>query len=600
MLVTWLFAALAAAVLGLGAAMLLWKSTGLGLKGPRRSLASLLNQYLMLRVAGWIGSRQRQRLEMDTQDVSKVQQELLLQRLQQNQDTEYGKLYKFREIKDPKAFCRLHPLTQYSHYSDYIKRISQGEEKVLIADRPVTLAMTSGTSGSSAMLLSTKGTARDIFFQGVTVCLNAMAIAYPQTQNLQKTAKFFYTPNWRTSESGIPVGPNSSTPTSAKRILALYSTPAPAFDVMTEPEALYLHLLFALRDRTLGMLEANFASVLYYAFAALRNRWEELTEDIRLGRVNPELTIPEKVRERLAALLKPDARRASELQAEFEKGFGGIAKRLWPELHLVLTVDSGSNELYGDVLKDFYCKGVPLYSPFYVATEGLIGVNLWPDTTERHYLLCPRSMFCEFIPLGLSEEEQPRTLLMEEVKENELYELVVTNNAGLYRYRIGDVVKVVRFYNQCPVVEFKYRQGEMLNVRGEKISEEGFYRALQRAVRLWPGAELIDYSCAESSLLGPFSGSSDPHCEVFVELKGVRDLSEEKRYKLHHRCCCSSSADDITGRRVAFQAFPVPLTTAGNNDSSYRSLFHRSVFGYGVYTLRINSLVHARQAPLCV
>ena len=38
-----------------------------------------------------------------------------------------------------------------------------------------------------------------------------------------------------------------------------------------------------------------------------------------------------------------------------------------------------------------------------------------------------------------------------------LYEPVVTNNAGLYRYRQGDVVKVVDFYHQAPCVDFQFR-----------------------------------------------------------------------------------------------------------------------------------------------
>jgi hypothetical protein len=35
--------------------------------------------------------------------------------------------------------------------------------------------------------------------------------------------------------------------------------------------------------------------------------------------------------------------------------------------------------------------------------------------------------------------------------------MVITNASGLYRYRFGDVVKVVGHHNTCPVVEFQYR-----------------------------------------------------------------------------------------------------------------------------------------------
>lgn len=65
---------------------------------------------------------------------------------------------------------------------------------------------------------------------------------------------------------------------------------------------------------------------------------------------------------------------------------------------------------------------------------GLIGVNLWPQDPNRRYLLCPRSMFCEFLPESSLEEETPQTVLMEEVKEGQNYELVITNASGLFRY----------------------------------------------------------------------------------------------------------------------------------------------------------------------
>lgn len=65
---------------------------------------------------------------------------------------------------------------------------------------------------------------------------------------------------------------------------------------MTEPEALYIHLLFALKDRNLGILEANFAQLVYSGLLALKAQWKSLVEDVELGRVNPILNIKEDVR----------------------------------------------------------------------------------------------------------------------------------------------------------------------------------------------------------------------------------------------------------------------------------------------------------------
>ena len=118
----------------------------------------------------------------------------------------------------------------------------------------------------------------------------------------------------------------------------------------------------------------------------------------------------------------------------------------------------------------------------------------------------------------------------------------MTNLSGLYRYRLGDVVKVARFHNNCPVVEFQYRQGQLLNVRAEKTSERVFYDALTSALTgEGQRSQLVDYTCAESVMLGAQSHligddvkSAAPFYAVFVELSG-EELSEEERKALERK-----------------------------------------------------------------
>ena len=70
-----------------------------------------------------------------------------------------------------------HPVTTYEHYRELIKRIAVGEDKVIIAEKPLILALTSGTSGASAMLLSTKDTNTEFFFQ-VSVQRGQISVLY--------------------------------------------------------------------------------------------------------------------------------------------------------------------------------------------------------------------------------------------------------------------------------------------------------------------------------------------------------------------------------------------------------------------------------------
>lgn len=234
-------------------------------------------------------------------------------------------------------------------------------------------------------------------------------------KRLQKTLKIFYTPRWRKSEGGLPIGPNSSSPTSTKAVLNLYSTPKAGLNILSEPEALYVHLLFGLRDKDLGSLEANFSSTIYSAFKALEIHKESLISDIENGRVSDTLQIDEDIREELNSLLYPNPIRAREIRNAMSQGPTGLAKRLWPNCEVVLCCDTGAFELQAEMLKDTYCNGLEIYSPLYAASEGLIGINIWPDQKPSRYLLVPQTLFYEFIPIENSLEDQPKTCFIDQV-----------------------------------------------------------------------------------------------------------------------------------------------------------------------------------------
>ncbi|KAK3099344.1 hypothetical protein FSP39_003018 [Pinctada imbricata] len=452
-----------------------------------------------------------------------------------NAETEYGKTYNFSEIKSREDFVQQHPLTFISHYKSYVDKMMEGKDDILTKDKPIIFAVTSGTSGTSSVLPMTQRQRINFFVQGVAVVYHSMLQAFPDSRKLQKSLKFFYTPRWRTCEAGVPVGPNSSSPTNTRQLLNVYSTPKAGFEILSEPEALYIHLLFGMKDKHIGMLEANFSSIILSSFKALDIHWKDIIEDIEKGRVNPNLKIDDDVRNELDKVLKPDSSRAQELREAFEGGPIGLAKRIWPNCHLMLAADSGSFELPANILRETYCKNLPIYSPLYAASEGLLGVNVWPLKHPSHYLLAPKSMFFEFIPVEHCKEDQPATLFLDQVQLGEEYELVISTAGGFWRYRFGDVVRVTGFYNQCPIIEFMYRQGQFLNVRGEKTSESSFYQALSKACESWSDIKLVDYCCCESILIddqGSSWKSYAPTYYVFLELDGSGKLTAEQKNKI--------------------------------------------------------------------
>lgn len=510
---------------------------------PNHTIRTSIDHYIAISSLSWIGWYMRRKLEKSTKNVKQSQDELLLKRLKDNVDTLYGRKYKFGNIKNRDDFVIAHPLTSISHYEPYIQKMLQTEncENILTAKKPIQFAVTSGTSGKSSILPMTSEQRIAFFTNGIAIVYDSLLQAYPESKQIQKSLKFFYTPRWRESDGGLPIGPNSSSPTNSKQVLSIYSTPRPGFEILSEPEALYIHLLFGLKDKYIGMLEANFSSIILIAFRALELQYESIINDIELGIVKPDLKISDDVRDELNKLLNPDKKRANELREAFKGGVSGLARRIWPECHLVLSADTGVFSLPASILQDTYCKGIPIYSPLYAASEGLLGVNIWPQDKPSKYMLVPGYMFFEFIPVENCEEHQPKTLFMDQIELGKEYELVITNAGGLYRYRFGDVVKIAGFHNQCPVIEFMYRQGQFLNVRGEKTSEKTFYNVLMEASNKWEDTKVFDYCCAESVLINEKGGKDyAPFYHVFLEFNseyGDMLLTEDQKNEIDNILC---------------------------------------------------------------
>ncbi|XP_072047011.1 GH3 domain-containing protein-like [Amphiura filiformis] len=316
--------------------------------------------------------------------------------------------------------------------------------------------------------------------------------------------------------------------------MPMYVSPAPVFRICTEKEAMYVHAIFALKDEyNLQTLQAPFCTFVCKFFQVIENNWVDIVNDIGTGTIKTDLDIPSDVRSELKEILKADPIRAEQLRREFERGFVGIARRVWPYLSCLYGVLTPAHKLYADLLEKKYAKDVVVYSPFYICSEGLLGFNMWPKIPERkyHYLLFTELTFFEFIPLENSQEEQPETLLIDELMEDESYELVLTNIDGLYRFRFGDVIKVVGFYNKSPIIEIQFRIGDLMNLRGEKVSEDCLRRAILDTVASWE-VDLVDYSCAECNLVEAVKGTTEPaavpYYVVFVEIQSKPESTIKK------------------------------------------------------------------------
>lgn len=128
----------------------------------------------------------------------------------------------------------------------------------------------------------------------------------------------------------------------------------------------------------------------------------------------------------------------------------------------------------------------------YNASEGFFAVQSSWDTAAM-LLLLDLGVFYEFIPLSETGKDNPQTISIRDVEAGHTYELVVTACNGLWRYRIGDTVKVEQ---TSPVkITIAGRTKHFINAFGEELMVYNADAAIEKACARC-GAEVANYTAA--------------------------------------------------------------------------------------------------------
>lgn len=94
-----------------------------------------------------LGGEALERLEMSTKNADTAQTKFLLDWLNENKNTEFGRRYGFAQIKSVREYQKKVPLSTYEDYARDIERIIDGEENILTARDTVYFSISSGTVG---------------------------------------------------------------------------------------------------------------------------------------------------------------------------------------------------------------------------------------------------------------------------------------------------------------------------------------------------------------------------------------------------------------------------------------------------------------------
>ncbi|RPD49251.1 hypothetical protein DNI29_00150 [Hymenobacter sediminis] len=400
-------------------------------------------------VLTWAVQRRLANVEHIRRYPHEAQQQVLHELLQQARTTEWGQRYGFGDGLSGREFAQRLPISSYEELYPEIERVLRGEANVLWPGTVQWFAKSSGTTNARSKYIPvTHESLHDGHYRAGRDMTALATLYYPDINIL----------GGKTLSLGGTHGPNPFRPAEAdSRIgdvsaVIMQNLPTWAEFVRTPPLEL-----------------------------ALLDEWEEKIERIARHVLEVDVRVLAGVPTWMIVLL----RRVTEL--------AGAASILdvWPRLGLFLhgAVAFGP---YRELFRQLVPSPQMHYLEVYNASEGYIALQDEPES-EDLLLLLNHGIYYEFLPQDQWEAAEPQAVGLEDVVLGRTYALIISTNAGLWRYRIGDTV---RFTSLAPYrIRISGRTKHFLNAFGEEVVVENADAAIAAACRA-THATLHDYTAA--------------------------------------------------------------------------------------------------------
>jgi len=396
-------------------------------------------------------------------DPQATQASLLKKILTRNATSEFGCTHGFSAIRTVRDYQVRVPISTYDDLAPFINRIRTGEENVFTTEPVRLFERTSGSSSAAKYIPYTDSLRRE--FQN-SVRAWIFDLYRNDIRLLQGRSYWLITPLSREKEitpGGIPVGFESDADylgTLERKIAeTLFAVPGELAQVPDIEASLYLTLRFLLQVDDLTLISVwnpSYLSILMDRF----DSWaEQLLEDLRQGAA----TLPTRtdLPSSLTQKLRAQPKRARELQQILKSAGRLCTQDLWPRLRLISCWTGGAAQQSLYELGRLF-PGVRVQGKGLLATEGIATI---PWIEANGCLPALTSHFYEFLP-----ENGDKAKLVHELEKDVEYSLLMTTGGGLYRYRLGDRVRVHDFYGRVPILEFIGRDDGVSDLRGEKLS----------------------------------------------------------------------------------------------------------------------------------
>ena len=396
-------------------------------------------------------------------DTEHVQATLLKKLLSENAASEFGKRHRFAAIKSVREYQDAVPVSSYEDLEASIERIKSGQQNVLCREPVLAFETTSGSTGATKLIPNT-ATLLHQFQRAIGAWMWDL---YANVPGLARGSSYWcLTPLSREPEGtsgGIRIGlPNDLAYFGRWSRMWLRRTLAVPPAVAKErnlDDCLYATCLSLLRSPDLAFISIWNPSFLTLLLDFIEQHADRLLKDLSVS----------------------NRKRARSLGEQRQTDGRFNAEFLWPKLRLISCwADAAANPALSPLRESF--PNVAVQGKGLLATEGVVSI---PLVGHRGHCLAITSHFLEF---EASAGKRPQ--LPQELNRGEEYTVIITTGGGLWRYRLGDRVRVHGHIERTPLIEFIGREGGISDLRGEKLNPLFIAEVLEQWKRAvaWKGA----------------------------------------------------------------------------------------------------------------
>lgn len=448
---------------------------------------------LLNSIASWFLKKRFHQIELFLKYPNEVQNELLRNLIQTAKDTEFGKNYEFSSIKNYATFAERIPISTYEDYQNIIERSRKGEQNLFWPKSIKWFAKSSGTTNAKSKFIPVTNESLEDCHYAASKDLLCMYL------NNNENSQLFTGKSLRLGgskelyeENGTVFGDLSAILIDNMPLWAEFSsTPSQKVSLMSEWEA----KMEAIVTETIQEDVTSLAGVPSWMLVLLNNVLE------KTGKTNL-----------------------------FD---------VWPNLEVYFH--GGVNfSPYINQYKTILPKSSFKYYEIYNASEGFFAIQDQNNSNEL-LLMLDYGIFYEFIPMDTYGTTNEKVIPLSEVELHKNYAVIITTNAGLWRYKIGDTV---RFTSITPYrIKVSGRTKHHINVFGEELIIENADEALKRVCKT-TNAEIKDYTAAPIFMEGKEKGAHEWLIEfktppanineftnlLDLELQALNSDYEAKRY----------------------------------------------------------------------